>query len=97
MEQQIAELNRDIAPLAGGGAAGERDAALALHQLRRKRGLPLREVAARLAVGRPAVAKIERRAGIRVANLRRYVEALGGRLTITAEFADGSVRIAEGP
>ncbi len=48
-----------------------------------------------LAVGQPAVAKLERRADMYVSNLRRYVEALGGTLTITARFPDGAVTIAD--
>jgi hypothetical protein len=45
-------------------------------------------------VGQPAVAKLERRADMYVSNLRRYVEALGGTLEITAHFPDGAVTIA---
>ena len=51
--------------------------------------------ATKLAVGQPAVAKLERRADMYVSNLRRYVEALGGTLQITAHFPDGVVTIAD--
>jgi DNA-binding Xre family transcriptional regulator len=78
-----------------GEDAEAREGALSLAELRKARGMRLRELAARMAVGRPAVNKLERRAGIRVNNLRRYIEALGGRLTITAHFPDGVVTIAE--
>jgi transcriptional regulator with XRE-family HTH domain len=94
--QTIAEPTEPIAPRrARRDAEDARDGALALPELRKARGVRLRELAARMAVGRPAVNKLERRAGIRLNNLRRYVEALGGRLTITAHFPDGAVRIAE--
>jgi transcriptional regulator with XRE-family HTH domain len=92
------QANQQFAPRRakrGAADAEARDGALALPELRKARGVRLRELAARMAVGRPAVNKLERRAGIRVNNLRRYVEALGGRLTITAHFPDGAVRIAE--
>jgi hypothetical protein len=46
-----------------------------------------------LGVGQPAVAKLERRADMYVSNLRRYIEALGGSLEITARFPEGSVNI----
>ena len=51
-------------------------------------------------MGQPAVAKLEKRADMHVSNLRRYVEALGGTLEITARFPDTSVvltNIGEGP
>lgn len=38
--------------------------------------------------------KLERRADMLVSTLRRYVEAMGGRLDIVATFPDGVVRIA---
>ena len=39
-----------------------------------------------MTVGQPAVAKLEKRTDMHVSNLRRYVEALGGTLEITARF-----------
>lgn len=71
------------------------ETALALHELRKTRAMSQEELAAKLAVGQPAVAKLERRADMYVSNLRRYVEALGGTLEITARFPDGAVTIAE--
>ena len=71
------------------------ETALALHELRKNRAMSQEELAARLAVGQPAVAKLERRADMYVSNLRRYIEALGGRLEITARFPDGTVTIAD--
>ncbi|MDI1343467.1 MAG: XRE family transcriptional regulator [Pseudolabrys sp.] len=68
--------------------------ALALHELRKVRTVSQRELADRLAVGQPAVAKLERRGDMYVSNLRRYVEALGGTLEIAARFPDGAVTIA---
>ena len=52
--------------------------ALTLHELRKARTVSQQELASRLAVGQPAVAKLERRGDMYVSNLRRYVEALGG-------------------
>jgi DNA-binding XRE family transcriptional regulator len=68
--------------------------ALTLHELRKARTVSQQELAARLAVGQPAVAKLERRGNMYVSNLRRYVEALGGTLEIAARFPDGAVTIA---
>jgi transcriptional regulator with XRE-family HTH domain len=71
--------------------------ALALHELRKARAVSQEELAKKLAVGQPAVAKIERRSDMYVSNLRRYVEALGGTLEITARFSDGAVIITQEP
>lgn len=66
---------------------------MALHELREARERSQAELAAVLGVGQPAVAKMERRADMYVSNLRRYVEALGGTLEITARFQDAEVAI----
>ena len=46
-----------------------------------------------LNVNQPAVAKLERRVDMYVSNLRAYIETMGGRLNIVAEFPQGSVVI----
>ena len=40
-----------------------------------------------------AVAKLERRADVYISRLRSYIEAVGGRLKIVAEFPEGEVAI----
>ena len=66
-----------------------------LHELGKARAVSQEALAEKLAVRQPAVAKLERRADMYVSNLRRYVEALGGTLTITARFPEGTVTIAD--
>ena len=66
---------------------------MALHELRQARERSQEDLARELGVGQPAVAKLERRADMNVSNLRRYIEALGGSLEITARFPEGSVNI----
>ena len=66
---------------------------MALHELRQVRGKAQAALAQELHVGQPAVAKMEQRTDMYVSNLRRYIEALGGTLEITARFSDGEVRI----
>jgi transcriptional regulator with XRE-family HTH domain len=68
-------------------------AGMALHKLRQARERSQQELSRALKVGRPAVTKLERRADMYVSNLRRYIEALGGSLEITARFPDGAVNI----
>lgn len=75
------------------GKTAALDTALTLHELRKARAVSQEELARKLAVGQPAVAKIERRSDMYVSNLRRYVEALGGTLEISARFPDGEITV----
>jgi len=67
-----------------------------LEELHKSRDLSQEQIAEVMDVGQPAVAKLEKRADMHVSNLRRYVEALGGTLEITARFRDVSVVIDQG-
>lgn len=66
---------------------------MSLMELRKAMELSQEQVADALMVGQPAVAKVERRGDLQLSTLRRYVEALGGELVVTARFADAVVRI----
>jgi hypothetical protein len=68
-------------------------AEMPLAELRQARERSQEELARELKVGQPAVAKLEKRTDMYVSNLRRYVEALGGSLEITARFPEGAVNI----
>jgi DNA-binding XRE family transcriptional regulator len=64
-----------------------------LTQLRMARRLSQAALGEILHVEQPAVAKIEKRADMYVSTLRRFIEAMGGELEITARFSDHNVRI----
>ena len=64
-----------------------------LHELRQARALTQRDLARTLKVNQPAVSKLEQRADVYVSSLRSYIEAVGGRLKIVAEFPEGEVAI----
>ena len=64
-----------------------------LHELRRARALTQGDMAKMLNVNQPAVSKLEQRADIYVSSLRSYIEAVGGKLKIVAEFPEGQVAI----
>ena len=64
-----------------------------LHELRRARALTQRDMAKTLKVNQPAVSKLEQRADVYVSSLRSYIQAVGGRLKIIAEFPEGEVTI----
>ena len=68
-------------------------AEMPLHELRRARALTQRDLVETLKVNQPAVAKLEQRADMYVSSLRSYIEAVGGRLKIVAEFSEGEVAI----
>ncbi len=68
-------------------------AAMPLHELRRARAMTQQAIGQALNVKQPAVAKLERRTDMYVSNLRSYIEAMGGKLNIVAEFPQGDVTI----
>ena len=90
------ELTKDFTPerrVRVDGKKAELRAAMPLHELRRARAMTQKAVGKTLHVNQPAVAKLERRADMYVSNLRAYIEAMGGRLNIVAEFPQGAVTI----
>ena len=91
------ELTKDLSPDRKARVAGrvaELKSEMALAELRQARDRTQAELARVLKVNQPAVAKLEQRTDIYVSNLRRYIEALGGTLEITARFPDATVTIA---
>lgn len=69
------------------------DAEMPLDQLRRARALSQASLAELLEVDQPSISKLERRADMMISTLGRFIEAMGGRLEITAIFPTGEVRI----
>jgi predicted XRE-type DNA-binding protein len=67
-----------------------------LAEVRREQALTQREVAAAMGVSAPRVSAIEHGELDRaeVATLRSYVEALGGRLRVVADFGDSEYTVA---
>ena len=64
-------------------------AEIGLYQLRIDSQLSQVELAELLDVTQPAISKLEHAEDLRISTLRNYIEALGGELTIAAEFGDG--------
>ena len=48
-------------------------------------------LAEKLKVNQPAVSKLELRADVYISSLRSYIEAVGGKLKIVADFPEGEV------
>ena len=68
-------------------------AEMPLHELRRARSLTQQDLAEALNVNQPAVSKMEQRTDAYISSLRAYIEAVGGKLKISAEFPEGEVGI----
>ena len=85
-------MSPDARARAEGGRA-RLGAEMDLAELRRAMRLSQEEIAAVLNISQGAVAKMEKRADMLVGTLRRFIEAMGGKLEIVARFPDRSVRI----
>lgn len=57
-----------------------------LQELRQAHKLTQRKVAAVLGIGQDSVSRLEQRSDLLISTLRTYVEALGGKLSLVAEF-----------
>jgi DNA-binding transcriptional regulator YiaG len=67
-----------------------------LGELRRARKVTQDELARLLATTQPNISRIERGGEMELSTLRGYVEALGGRLEVTAVFDDERFPVAVG-
>src|ERR1700676_2663288 len=61
---------------------------MTLQELRRARKLTQVRMAKELGIGQDGVSKLEKRADLRISTLRKTIEAMGGRLSLVAEFPD---------
>jgi transcriptional regulator with XRE-family HTH domain len=68
--------------------------ALALSEIREHRGLTQVDVARVMQTSQASVSKLERREDLYLSTLRGFVEALGGKLELSAVFPEGRIAIA---
>jgi DNA-binding XRE family transcriptional regulator len=61
---------------------------MTLQELRRARKLTQVRMAKKLGIGQDGVSKLEQRADLMISTLRKTVEAMGGSLSLIAEFPD---------
>ena len=59
---------------------------MTLRQLRRARKLTQQKIAKSLHIGQEGVSKLEKRSDLLISTLRSYVKAMGGNLSLVAEF-----------
>ncbi len=69
---------------------------MTMRELRKARKLTQREMAKQLGVKQEQISRIEQRTDLHISTLRRSVEAMGGRLTLVAEFPDGAPVVVSG-
>ena len=61
---------------------------MTLQELRRARKLTQVRMAKALGIGQDGVSKLEKRADLMISTLRKTLEAMGGNLSLVAEFPD---------
>jgi len=71
--------------------------ALWLHDLRQICDTPQTSVAEKMSQSQAAISKLEHREDIRISSLRRYLNAMGGRLEMRAVFDDFSASVDISP
>lgn len=59
---------------------------LSLQKLRRARKLTQKKMAKKLGIGQDGVSRLENRSDLLLSTLNSYVEAMGGKLSLIAEF-----------
>jgi transcriptional regulator with XRE-family HTH domain len=67
---------------------------MVLQDLRQARHLTQERLAELLHTKQSNISKIERRTDMYISTLRDYIEAMGGELEITAQFADARIKIS---
>ncbi|ATV15675.1 helix-turn-helix transcriptional regulator [Pseudomonas syringae pv. actinidiae] len=66
-----------------------------LAELRRARLLSQESLAQLLQVSQGSVAKMEKRTDMYISTVRRFIEAMGGELIVTARFPDHAIHITQ--
>lgn len=63
--------------------ARQKIAAIRLQQVRESAGLTQEQVAQRMGVTQASLSRLEHRPDVKLSNIRKYIEAIGGRLEIS--------------
>lgn len=61
---------------------------MTLREIRKARKLTQQKIAKSLRIGQEGVSKMEKRSDLLISTLRGYVEAMGGELSLVAQFPD---------
>ncbi len=94
MVKNFKTLQAKMSPEARRRAEAKAEALLrsmSLDELREALNLTQEELAKRLQVKQPAVAKLESREDVRLSTLQALIEAMGGQIEVRAIFPQGTV------
>lgn len=69
---------------------------LTLRELRRARGITQVRMARSLGITQDSVSRLERRSDVLLSTLRKVVKAMGGNLSLVAEFPDRRLVVLSG-
>jgi hypothetical protein len=69
---------------------------MTLQELRRARKITQLKIAKSLNIGQEGVSKIEKRSDLLISTLRKTIKAMGGKLSLVAEFPDRDPVILSG-
>ncbi len=69
---------------------------MTMRELRKARKMTQTEMARTLGVKQEQISRIEQRTDLHISTLRRSVEAMGGKLSLVAEFPNGAPVVISG-
>jgi transcriptional regulator with XRE-family HTH domain len=72
--------------------ASQKIAAIRLQQVREAAGLTQEEVAQRMGVTQASLSRLEHRPDVKLSNIRKYIEAVGGRLEVSVVMPGRAAR-----
>lgn len=88
LDEKIAQLDLELQAEIAEEAARLRVEYLTLRNVRKARRLTQVQLAETLGQKQVSIAKLEKRTDLLLSTLRRYIEAMGGRLDLVVEFPD---------
>ena len=96
LDQKMKELSPTRRKRIRARAAQLQAEEMSLRELRRAHKLTQERVAAALGIGQDGVSRLEQRSDFLLSTLRGYIEAMGGQLSLVAEFPDREPVILSG-
>jgi DNA-binding XRE family transcriptional regulator len=96
LDQKMKELSPARRKKIRARAAQLRAEEMSLRELRHAHKLTQESVAAALGIGQDGVSRLEQRSDFLISTLRSYVKAMGGQLSLIAEFPDREPVILSG-
>lgn len=88
LDQKFNELGPERRKTVEARAAALIAEEMSLRELRRAHRLTQKRMATKLGIGQEGVSRLEQRSDLLISTLRGYIEAMGGSLSIVAEFPD---------